>query len=151
MSQFTQKVAAWRDRFIQEVDGEQGSLILDVLIGMAIFALVALIAVSAVDSYRQHAYLTSVTSDAQSIGLAVEAKATDSTYPASLDDAAVESLGQHLTKDDTVSAYSTDGVTGFCLVITHDDDAYAIYDSTQGGITTKQEGSGLGLSCTVGG
>ena len=48
---------------------EDGLALLDVLIGMAIFALIAVIAVSAISQYRAKANVTAVVSDAKRLGL----------------------------------------------------------------------------------
>ena len=52
--------------------GEDGLALLDVLIGMAIFALVAVIAVSAISQYRARAIRVTLMSDLQQIHMAVE-------------------------------------------------------------------------------
>ena len=52
---------------------EDGLALLDVLIGMAIFALIAVIAVSAISQYRSRANVTAVVSDVKRIALQLEA------------------------------------------------------------------------------
>lgn len=125
----------------RKVDGEQGSLLLDVLLGMAIFMLVAIIAVSAVGQYRERAYEQTATSDAQQLGTAVMAAATDGgSYPASADE--VDDFRQ----SDRVSiegyAETADGNVEFCA--SHADGAWATYDTGQG-ITDSGRDSAPGM------
>ena len=60
-------IALLRDRIAgRERRGtEDGLALLDVLLGMAIFALIVIIAIQSVGLYRQRAFQTAVTSDAQ--------------------------------------------------------------------------------------
>ena len=61
---------------------EDGLALLDVLIGMAIFALIAVIAVSAISQYRSRANFTALLSDAEHVRIAAEQHYTDEqTFP----------------------------------------------------------------------
>lgn len=125
----------------RKADGEQGSLILDILIGMAIFALIAFIAASAITQYRERAYEQGAVSDAGKFGLAIEAEFTDGfVYPA--DQAAVEALPVTLTQGNAVAGYTVDGAAEtFEVCIVHESggepNAFAVYDSAQGGMSAK--------------
>jgi type II secretory pathway pseudopilin PulG len=137
-----------------KTNGESGSLILDILIGMAIFALIAIIAVSAISQYRMRAYEQGAVSDAKATGLALEANYTDTqSYPtvngsltdqASLD-AALGDGAVNLTKGVAVNGYVQDG-SNFALCLEHSSDgnpdAFAVYASLRGGIVDKGRGTG---------
>ena len=82
------------DSRLEDGQKDAGSLLIDVLIGMAIIALVALIAVSTVGQYREKAALSGMNEDAKSIGVAIEASATSTgTYPASVTTPAPATVG----------------------------------------------------------
>lgn len=122
---------------------ESGSLILDLLIGMAIFALVAAIVVGGVGAYRVRAYEQGALADAHSIAQAAEAD-SDKGYPASLDASTLAGLGLNLSPGNQVGGYDVDG-DSFALCVEHStgtSDAYAIYDSAQGGIIDKGRNGG---------
>ncbi|WP_460866528.1 hypothetical protein [Nocardioides pakistanensis] len=151
---------------------DKGLALLDVLIGMAIFALIAIIALSAIGQFRQRAFETSVTSDARSIGTTLEADfTTNQAYPdtsklvgsnhgssASPEvkatyggGAAMVIDGLSLTRGVTIKNYTNldgAGVTGFKFCVEHtsgsDVDAWAAYNSTKGGVV----GSGRGAGCS---
>ncbi len=60
--------------------GESGLALMDVLLGMAIFALVAVIAVQAFGIFKQRAYVTQAVSDAHQVGMAIAAAMTDPNF-----------------------------------------------------------------------
>lgn len=173
-----QKIQNLRERLAaRKVDGEQGSLLLDVLIGMAIFALIALIAISAITGYRQRAYETGATSDAQGLALEMEANYTENqaypnpggtwswasdtnSYVYTPNGAAPIDFDQKTTKFDTVASYLVQSATaaqpeGFCLLVTHHNastwavDAWANYSSAKGAVTDSGHGSGAPMTCTI--
>ena len=63
----------------------KGLALLDVLIGMAIFALIAITAVVALGQFRQRAFESQVLSDAQALSVAIEGQMTNGgQYPTKL-------------------------------------------------------------------
>lgn len=139
----------------REIEGEQGSLILDILIGMAIFALVAIIAVSAISQYRERAYEQAVVSDAGAVGLLLEGNYTDTqSYPAQVTSESLAADGLTLTKNVRVAVWTLSG-TGdtFNVCLEHanatSDDAWAVYDSAKGGIVAKGRGAGCSAAEAV--
>lgn len=140
----------------RKIEGEKGLALLDVLIGMAIFALVAIIAVTAISQYRARAYESGAVSDARQLGIAMEAAYTDgNVYPAvtdGMDNAAVKALAGledvNLTSDNTlgdgtvVNAATGGNPASFVLCVEHKDGAWAEYSSATGGITDKGRSGG---------
>lgn len=129
---------------------EKGLALLDVLIGVAIFALVAVIAVAALSQYRARAYESGAVSDARQIGIAMETAYTEAaTYPPAADvevTAAQANSGSgfyaaegvKLTRGNAVTGYGLNATgTTFTLCVEHDTGAWARYDSAQGGVTAK--------------
>lgn len=120
-----------RDR--REHRGDKGLALLDVLIGMAIFALIALIAVQAIGQFRARAYETSAKSDANQTSVAIESSYTDTNnYPATFNAAA---LGVNLSNGNSVvytpPAAGADDYT-FCVV--NAKGPWAAYKSAKGSI-----------------
>src|SRR4051794_33614953 len=69
----------------RRVKSRKALALLDVLIGMAIFALIAVIAVVAMSRFRGNAFVTGATSDATSTAQYIEGYNTENgDYPASL-------------------------------------------------------------------
>lgn len=127
-------------------NGEQGSLILDILIGMAIFALIAFIAASAIEQYRERAYEQGAVSDANKIGTAVEAAFTDDfAYPSDATPLTPASVGVHMSKGNNIAKYTVNEADEtFSVCVTHVSggvvNAYAVYDSSKGGMSEKGRG-----------
>lgn len=107
-------------RLAAQRNGEGGLALLDVLLGMAIFALIAVIAVQAMGQFRERAFVTQATSDAKQVGTGIEAAMTEpnavfasklgvTVGTASAIDAAVLSdLGVNLTSGNTATYVSGD-------------------------------------------
>ena len=141
------------DSRLEDGQKDAGSLLIDVLIGMAIIALVALIAVSTVGQYREKAALSGMNEDAKSIGVAIEASAAStSVYPtatqlagkavatsATLGDAtsfttAANGIAGNLTKGNGYSyAPTTDAFV--LTILRFGITTGAKYDSANGGVT----------------
>lgn len=131
-------------RLAERRNGEQGLALLDVLIGMAIFALISIIAISAIGQFRARAFESGALSDARAIGVAAEAQFTDNqAYPA---DATELQALVTMTKNNTVASYTDAGDGTFSFCVEHKDGAYAEYDSAAGGVT----GSGRDGGCPTG-
>ena len=134
----------------RKVEGEQGSLILDILIGMAIFALIAIIAVSAIGQYRERAYVQGASSDVNALGLALEAQFTDTfQYPADATLPTAASLDSTMTSGNEIAVYDVkpDGES-FTLCVVHKTggasgtvNAAAFYDSAAGGLVGTVRGA----------
>lgn len=143
MSALRARLAARRDN-----KNESGLALIDVLIGLTIFALLVTIAITAVNQYRMRAYEAGALSDARQIGVAVESEATDAgRYPDDLDASTLASLGVKMTPGNIVAQYEVHGVETFSVCVEHRDDngeadAWARYDSAQGGITGKGRNGG---------
>ena len=133
-----------------EGEGEQGSLILDILIGMAIFALIALIAVSQIGQWRARAYEQSAVSDAQSLGMSIEAAVTDANgKPLGLAQTGAEVAIVSGTETYETTVLSHDGKNEyqnwsgvnadyeFSFCVEHDGEEFAVYDSADGGIVER--------------
>lgn len=138
-------------------DGEAGSLILDILIGMAVFALVSVIAVSGVSQYRERTFKAGAVSDANALGQALEARFTKAwDYPADQTALAVMlaeggSLdGVVVSQNFAVEFYlRSDDSESFAVCVEHgsdgDPNAWAVYNSAQGGLA----GSGRSVGCAA--
>lgn len=124
----------------RKIENEKGLALLDVLIGMAIFALIAVIAVSAISQYRARAYESGAVSDARQAGIAMEAAFTDGNgYPTSQTE--LEAQGVKFTNGNTAQVNSA-GET-FTLCVEHTSSgAFAVYDSADGGVTQKGRSGG---------
>ena len=151
---------------------ERGLALLDVLIGMAIFALIAVIAVMGLGKFRQSAYLTAATEDARGFGLALETLSTDiGGYPASTDisvtafdrdvpeeitTALASDFNHILTKGNHLGGYTYTAGTAttpasFVVCVEHLDpsktgDAHAVYDSAKAGVTSTSKTEGCAAS-----
>ncbi len=147
-------------------NGETGLALLDVLLGMAIFALIALIAVQSMGLYRQRGYQSQATSAAKDLGLLLSAQFTNNnelppvgtdtgppevTYPdwgpgaSPTDVSGIE--GANLTTGIEVGryiVYPDQKSFAFCMIHRTDDgsvDAYAAYHSPSGSITQSETGA----------
>ncbi|TGN64205.1 hypothetical protein EXE59_09765 [Nocardioides eburneiflavus] len=123
---------------------EQGSLILDVLIGIAIFALIAIIAVSAIGQYRQRTYEQGAVSDVQTLARALEAARIDGTgYPA-VGPVNASAFDTILTPKNSAQMLAV-GSSGedFTLCVEHSTSgARAVYDSLAGGVIESERTGG---------
>ena len=146
--------------------------LLDVLIGMAIFALIAVIAVIALGQFRQRAFQTGAVEDARSLGLVVESSSTNTgAYPATLSGTAptttarkssitIGSSTTTLTADNHMEWYvyfppTGTRAAGFALCVEHrtqsdgaQDDAHAVYSSLRGGIVAQSDQDGCPATYT---
>lgn len=121
---------------------QAGLALLDVLLGMAIFALIAVIAVQAMGQFRERAYVTQVTSDAKQAGTAIEAGRTEpgvNAYPAAVSPSGAEIDGLNLTEGVQVGAYRVDpvgdGSDAFEICMEKPGNgAHAVYDSGEGAV-----------------
>ena len=129
---------------------DTGLALLDVLLGMAVFALIAIIAVQSMGMFRERAYVTTAVSDAKQVGAGITATMTKPGFdPTStdastgipsgtLDDIDLGSLGVHLTGQEGESlatvARVPDTDEDFAVCVEHKG-AYALYGSAEGGLT----------------
>lgn len=136
---------------------ERGSLILDVLIGMAIFALVAFIAATAVGQYRMRGYVQAAMSDATQAARAYTAALLDhdgsddeSDLPTGLlDDEQLKALEVNRThhggEASQIHVLVPDaGPDAFRVCVTYRG-AFAIYDVAAGGLIDAGEASRKGF------
>ena len=149
----------------------KGLALLDVLIGMAIFALIAITAVVALGQFRQRAFESQVLSDAQALSVAIEGQMTNGgQYPTELKGSAttpvevtVEApatgfdLKHVLTKNNSLYGYKYVDPTpttpaSFFLCIEHQSngkaDAHALYDALKGGIVSQSSKEGCSTVST---
>lgn len=131
MAHFAQRLQRPR----HDREAERGSLILDILIGMAIFALIAFIAATAVGQYRQRAYKQGAMSDAKSLAEAMQASRIDGAPMPAVGAVDASAYDTTLTARNSarVLTVSDDG-EDFALCVEHDTGAYGLYDSTGGGM-----------------
>lgn len=135
-------------RVQNRAESEQGSLILDILIGMAVFALIAIIAISAIGQYRMRAYEQTAASDATSVGNAVNAFITDNASNPDVDLPSGTVSDEDLADLDVVVTHSGDEPSVVTIIpgsewgATDDDfevcvehrGAYALYATDLGGL-----------------
>ncbi|KQP63151.1 hypothetical protein [Nocardioides sp. Leaf285] len=145
---------------------QAGLALLDVLLGMAIFALIIIIAIQSVNQYRQRAFQSAAQSDAQQLAIGLEGYFTDSqAYPAAsgtgaaatVSAADLTAMGVNLTKGTSVKSYVPVPATGsFSYCVVHKSggtaasniDAWARYDSAQGAIIDSGRGlTGMPAAC----
>ncbi|KQP63154.1 hypothetical protein ASF47_19280 [Nocardioides sp. Leaf285] len=117
---------------------QAGLALLDVLLGMAIFALIIIIAIQSVNQYRQRAFQSAAQSDVQQASIGLESYFTDNqAYPASgstagtisaaktstaatQNAATLSALGTNLTKNTFVWSYTPNSANGtFTMCIAH--------------------------------
>lgn len=124
---------------------ERGLATLDVLLGLAIFALVAVIAISAINQYRARAFENGTISDARTLGHVIEAEVIGegSEYPPDLETARDLINGKvALTPGNGLASYVLAPDGNFHLCVEHDTGAYARYYSSVGAVTvSEREGS----------
>lgn len=129
----------------RKVRNEKGLALLDVLIGMAIFALVAIIAVSAISQYRARAYQNGALSDVKAVATWMEAASTDSltgAYPDPTDpDNGFVADDGNLTSGNSIGDHQ-EGAGTFTVCVQHTSGAYAIFDSSKGTVTDKRKTGG---------
>ena len=126
---------------------DAGLALLDTLLGMAIFALIVVIAIQSIGQYRQRAFEVAAMSDARQVGVALLAASTESqTNPStSLPPATLAAIGANLTKNNSVGGFRVGGGS-FAICIQHASggvpDAYAVFDSEGGAVTDSGRGEG---------
>lgn len=151
-------LAAIRRPFSRGARKDQyGLALLDVLLGVAIFALIAVIALQSMGKFRERAYMLRAVSDAQQLAIGIEGHVTDAgAVPADVTagpanpDAVITTgdLGVNLSHGDTIRSYAVAPDGAYSICVDHaDSQAWALYQSTDGAVT----GSGVGASerCTA--
>lgn len=112
----------------------------DVLIGMAILGLIALITASGVSSWRQRAYEMTALADAQKVSYMASAIGAGVV----IDQQAINQVNARLTPGSRLvdPAKDASGRVTFCVEhhVGGEAKAYARYDSTQGGLHERGEG-----------
>lgn len=142
---------------------DAGFVVLDVLLGILVLALLLLTVLSSIGPYRTRAYVASATSDARQLGEKIQAQLTDNksladaglpTTEEVLTEAQVSALGVNLTRGVVVSRYTPLSSTNFQVCVVHTTsgviDAYALFDSTKGRVTTSGRGSGPAACAAAG-
>ncbi len=127
-------------------NGETGLALLDVLLGMAIFALIAVIAVQAMGQFRERAYVSQVTSDVKQLATGIEGTLTEpNAVWADVNDATaafsateIEALGVNLTGANTATVVSG-GIGDYVICVTGNDKE-ARYDAEQGKVISSGDG-----------
>lgn len=125
---------------------EDGLAILDVLIGVALFVLISIIAATAINQYRARAYESGAVSDVKHVATVIEAAHIDAdAYPFSLEDVALtfDAEGGNLTRDNEIVGYVSDGASGFSVCVVHRTGAFAQFDSRAGTIVAKGRSGGI--------
>lgn len=151
----THLIAKFRSRAAARRTGESGLALLDVLLGMAIFALIAVIAVQSMGQFRARAYQTATASDAQQLAVGLESYLTDNAaYPALVDiDTAAEMravLGVNLTTNNSMSRYTVAG-TGYSFCVVNSAGAWSEYQSTAGAIVRSGSSAPVAGNVATGG
>lgn len=142
---------------------DAGFVVLDVLLGILVLALLLLTVLSSIGPYRTRAYVASATSDARQLGEKIQAQLTDNksladaglpTTEEVLTEGQVSALGVNLTRGVVVSRYTPLSSTNFQVCVVHTTsgviDAYALFDSTKGRVTTSGRGSGPAACAAAG-
>lgn len=135
---------AMRQRLAERANlrSDRGSLLVDTLIGLALFTIIIIWAVSAAMNYYDKAHKGGAESDAKALGIAVEAHYTaNQEYPATADfagatlDDTLENLDVKLSENNHIEGYirSADG-KAFAFCVEHKGGAYAGYNSADGGV-----------------
>ncbi len=133
---------------------QTGLALLDVLLGMAIFALIAVIAVQSMAMFRSRAYVTGASSDAQQLATGIESYLTDnSTVPDAItvgpadsdpDTVTTGDLGVNLTNNNSLHRYTVNGPNyTFCVLHMSDTDVdgWVFYNSVGGAIADSDTGA----------
>lgn len=126
---------------------EKGLALLDVLIGMAMIALIAIIAFSAIGQYRARAYEAGAVSDARQVGIALESAYADAGSYA--DPMTELPDGVTLTRGNAVATFGEVDRT-FSVCVSHETGAFAVFDSGRGGIVDKGRSGGCQSSSSGG-
>ncbi|WP_422758759.1 hypothetical protein [Paenarthrobacter sp. C1] len=134
---------------------DDGIVMLDVLVGLVVLAILLLTVITSVGPHRQRSYQANAISDARQLGGRIEAVLSDSStltaagMPASEDaltDSLLATLGVNLTRGIAVARYTPLSGTQFQVCLVHYSgstvDAYALYDSTRGRVTSSGRGAG---------
>lgn len=153
------------DRDVDPVEtDDRGFVILDVLIGIAVLALLLLTVFSSLGANARRSWQASATADARQIGQRIEAQLSDhptlsdAGLPAAdgaLSEAQLTALDAQLTRDIHVARYSPVSATGFRVCLVHYTsagtvDAYALFDSAVGRVTDAGRGTGPAACNPVG-
>lgn len=126
----------------------RGFTMVEVLVVCIVLGVIAGIAVPQYLTHRKKARLSAAISDVRNTGSMIEgAFAKDRAYPASLDAAGSQVEEIKLSDGNEVAQYATiNGGSAFRVCVVHRTggtvDAYALYDSTQGGLSGKGYGAG---------
>lgn len=119
---------------------ETGSLMVDILIGMAILGLLAFIVASGVSGWRLQAYKTIALADAQKVSHMAAAIPKDTV----VDQQTINQVNAHLTPGSRLidPAKDATGRVTFCVEHTVDGDpkAHARYDTAEGGLYDRGPG-----------
>ena len=147
------------------VTDDRGFVLLDVLIGIAVLALLLLTVLTSIGAHAQRSWQGSATADARQLGQRIEAQLSDfatlaaAGLPASantLTSTHLEALETNLTRDIHVARYVPVSATEFTVCLVHYSsvgvvDAHALFDSTSGRVTTSGRGTGPAACAPVGG
>ncbi len=123
----------------------RGLAMFDVLLGMAIFALLAVIAVQSMGMFRERTYVTRAVSDAKQISVGIEAhRIHEDAYPETVASNGAGVRGVNLTVGSRIAGYYADE-DGFRICVLSSAGvivkAYAIYDSDSGAIVDSGRGN----------
>ena len=140
-----------RTRVAAGLRSDEGFVLLDVLIGIAVLALLLLTAIQSIGPMRQRSYQSSTQSDARQVATAIEAYVTDNASagaPASISSTATELPDINLSSGNTVGWYvrGTQDVNTYIVCIQHSTsstpDAASLYNSANGAIVATKRGAG---------
>lgn len=141
--------------------GEAGLAFVDAMVGMALFALVALIALQSQGQYRQTALMTGAVADARAAGVAIEA---DGAYPNSIAHGSTSYVGRFPDGSRNIAKFTagnrmvnyvqiTDSESGqpgyaFCIQRNSSTDraVHAVYNSLRGGLVSSSPNAGCPAS-----
>lgn len=142
-----------RRRLAPRRNSDRGSMLFDVLLGMAIFILIAVIGILAAGHLRNRAYVIQATADVRQVGHGIEAALT--APGTSFDDLGLEVgvmptttldlLGVNLTVGDT--AYVVDATPYEHVVcVANEHGAYAVFSAPRGAVTESGTSGGCGAA-----
>lgn len=135
-------------RLLDRDRDQRGMGLLDVLLGMAIFALVITIGAQNFNTMRERTYVTRAVADVKQVATGIDAIRTkDDAYPATVARNASNLPGINLTRGSTITGYwPTTTSFKVCLAqsVNSQKKAWAVYESDKGTITGSGRGSGPG-------